>query len=99
MQVTSSRLEGRSRTSVAVELSSLSKPLVFEVTSTQNISTHGARVVTKSVWQAREPMSLKSLQGDLRSQARVVYCEALDANKFAVGIELISPMGSWKRWG
>lgn len=99
MQVTSSRLEGRSRTSVAVELSSLSKPPVFEITSTENISTRGARVVTKSVWQAHEPMSLKSLQGDLRSQARVVYCETLDENKFAVGVELISPMGSWKRWG
>ena len=99
MQVTSSRFEGRSRTSVAVELSSLSKPPVFEITSTENISDHGARVLTKSIWQSCEPMCVKSLQGDLRSQARVVYCETLDENKFAVGVELVSPRGSWKRWG
>lgn len=99
MQVASIRLEGRNRASVAVELSSLSKPPVFEITSTENISTYGARIVTKAIWQANEPLSLKSLQGDLRSQARVVYCEPFDENKFAVGVELVSPVGSWKRWG
>lgn len=97
MQVTSGRMEGRSRTTVAVELSSLSKPPVFEITSTENISTHGARIVTKSNWPAHKPVSLKSLQGDLRSQARIVYCESLYENKFAVGVELVSPRGSWKR--
>lgn len=97
------RMEGRKRTGVAVELSSLSDPPVFEITSTENISTHGARIVTKSSWQAHEPVSLKSLQGDLRSRARIVYCESLDElqqeNRFAVGVELVSPSGSWKRWG
>src|ERR1700741_3592078 len=107
MALISGRTEGRNRTGVAVELSSLSKPPVFEITTTENISTHGARIVTKSSWPAREPVSLKSLQGDLRAQARIVYCEMLyedlgddlRENKFAVGLELVSPMGSWKRWG
>jgi hypothetical protein len=99
MQVTTGRMEGRSRTRVGVLLSSLGKPVVFEITATENISTHGARIVTKSSWPAHEPVSLKSLQGDLRSQARIVYCETLHENKFAVGVELVSPMGSWKRWG
>ena len=98
MKVTSSRLEDRNRTTVAVELSSLSKPPVFEITSSENISTHGARIVTQGGWPTHEPVSLKSLQGDLRSQARIVYCETLYENKFAVGVELVSPMGSWKRW-
>lgn len=98
MQVTSCRMEGRNRTTVPVELSSLSKPPVFEITATENISTHGARIVTKGSWQAHQPVSLKSLQGDLRSQARVVYCETLYENKFAVGVELVSPVGSWKGW-
>lgn len=103
MRLTSGRTECRSRAGVAVELSSLSKPPVFEITTTENISTRGARIVTKSTWRAHEPVSLKSLQGDLRSRARIVYCENLhedlQEDRFAVGVELVSPIGSWKRWG
>ena len=102
MQITSGRMESRKRTGVAVELSSLSKPPVFEITTTENISTHGARLVTKSSWQAHEQVSLKSLQGNLSAQARIVYCETvhedLHEGRFAIGVELVSPIGSWKTW-
>lgn len=99
MPVRPGRIENRSRAGVAVELSSLGSPPIFEITSTENISTHGARIVTKSSWEAHEPVSLRSLQGDLRSRARIVYCETLYESRFAVGVELVSPMGNWKRWG
>ena len=102
MQITSGRMEIRKRTGVAVEMSSLSKPPVFEIATTENISTHGARLVTKSSWQAHQPVSLKSLQGNLRAQARIVYCETVEEHshegRFAIGVELVSPIGSWKRW-
>ena len=96
MRLTTDRNEIRSRTRVRVELSTLNKPLVIEIASTEDISTHGACIVTKARWQANEPVSLESLQGDLRSQARVVYCEPLQENEFAVGVELVEPVGTWK---
>ena len=99
MHLTTSRIEVRSRTRVHVELSSLGKPRVIEIAFTENLSTHGACIVTKGRWHANEPVSLESLQGDLRSQARVVYCELLQENEFAVGVELVSPVGTWKTWG
>ena len=88
------RIESRTPTIVAVELSTLGEPLTMEITSTENISLHGARVVTKRRWQPNDRVLVNSLRGDLRSRARVVYCEALQKNGFAIGLELFSQVGS-----
>jgi len=59
----------------------------------RNISLHGARVVTKRRWQPNDRVLVNSLRGELRSRARVVYCEALQKNAFAIGLELFSQVG------
>jgi len=38
---------------------------------------------------------LVSAQGGVRTEARVVYCEYLGSDKFAVGLELVKPVGNW----
>jgi hypothetical protein len=84
---------------VAVQLSTVEASPPAEKTFTENVSPHGARVVTKQRWKAEERVLLKSLESDFQSQARVVYCQRLPRNNFAVGLDLLSPTAEWgKPW-
>lgn len=90
------RSEKRSATAVAVMLTSvdLTDPsLATEFTTTENISGRGARVVTKKLWSS---LVIKSLEGDLQSEARVIYCQPIRENVYAIGLQLIAPRGDWK---
>ena len=67
-----------------------------ELTFTENISGRGARVVTKKLWLANDALVIKSLEGDLQSEARVIYSQLIRENVYAIGLELIAPMGNWR---
>lgn len=90
------RTERRIARAMAVELCPLGPSPAGEATFTENVSPRGARVVTRHGWKPEERLLLKSLQGDFRWQARVVYCERLPNNAFAVGLDLLSPTGEWR---
>lgn len=93
------RLERRIPRAVAVQLSTIEGSPSAEKAFTENASSHGARVVTKQRWKAEERVLLKSLESDFQSKARVVYCQRLPRNAFAVGLVLFSPTGEWgKPW-
>ena len=66
------RYEKRSPTAVAVMLTSPEPVSRTELTITENISSRGARVVTKAPWSANDSLVIKSLEGDLQSEARVI---------------------------
>jgi hypothetical protein len=74
---------------VPVELSRLDLSLPAETTVTENISPRGARVVSRQQWQERDRVLLRTLEGDLRWQAKVVYCEILPSKTFALGLKLL----------
>jgi hypothetical protein len=67
-----------------------------ELTLTDNISGRGARVVTKTLWSANDSLVIKSLEGDLQSEARVIYRQPVRENVYAIGLELIAPTGKWR---
>lgn len=90
------RHEKRSAVAVAVMLTSLDSAFPTELTLTENVSSRGARVVAKGPWWADDSLVIKSLEGDLYSEARVVYCQAIREEVYAIGVELIEPMGSWQ---
>lgn len=89
------RLEKRSPVHVTVDLSSLDVHTVAQQGITENVSARGARVVTNKPWQPNEHVKLRSLLGSLRSRARVVYCQPLENNSFAIGLELFVSVGEW----
>jgi hypothetical protein len=97
MRVPSGRTEKRSPWAVPVELSRLDLSLPAETTVTENISPRGARVVSKQQWQEGDRVLLKTLEGDLRWQAKVVYCEILPSNAFAFGLKLLTALDRWER--
>jgi hypothetical protein len=89
-------LTGRCPWAVPVELSGLDLSLPAETTVTENISPRGARVVGRQKWKEGDRVLLKTLEGDLRWQAKVVYCEILPRSTFALGLKLLTAPDQWE---
>jgi hypothetical protein len=89
------RLENRTTLRVAVDLASLEIRYPAQQGVTENVSLHGARVVTGKPWPLNERLNLRSLVGNLRSRARVVYCEPRPSGDFVLGLQLSATAGDW----
>ena len=89
------RLENRTPLRVAVDLASLEVRYPAQQGVTENVSLHGARVVTGKPWPLNERLNIRSLVGNLRSRARVVYCEARSSGDFVLGLQLSATAGDW----
>jgi hypothetical protein len=96
MQTVFVRVENRTALNVVVDLSSLDVRTPAQEGITENVSARGARVLTHKAWKPNDRLNLRSLLGSLRSRARVVYCEPLGANSFAIGLQLFAAAGEWK---
>ena len=92
----SSRTEIRTPMKVLVELCSFEN-VTYEVAYTVDISAHGARVLTKNPWQSNQHLTVRSIQGNLYSPARVAYCQSVGGSSFAIGVELHQPTADWTK--
>jgi hypothetical protein len=81
------RMEARIPTKVGLELSGPVEPLIYEISFTENVSCHGARVVTKRRWSPNDSVLVKLPQERLPSRARITYCQALKEDEFAMGLQ------------
>jgi hypothetical protein len=81
------RIETRIPARVELELSGPDEPLVYEVTFTENVSRHGARVITKRRWRPNDSVLVKLPQECLPSGARITYCQPLKGDEFAMGLQ------------
>jgi hypothetical protein len=84
---TEGRTEKRLRLRVPLELSKLQYPNEAETTVTENICSMGARVLS---WRAIEPnerLMVRFLEFNMRTQARVVYCQRVRHGQFSVGLQ------------
>ena len=66
-----------------------------ESTFTENVSARGARVVSTRRWEQGERLMFASRTGEFRSSARVAYCQPLQGDGFAIGVEFLEPKGRW----
>jgi len=66
-----------------------------ESTFTENVSARGARVVSVRRWKQGEPLVFTSRTGEFRSEGRVAYCQPLQGDGFAIGVEFLDPKGRW----
>ena len=71
----------------------------FEVTSTIDVSCHGARVVTKSLWDTKHDLLVQPIRGSLFSRGRVAHCETRQDGSYEMGLELYPPTEDWTRSG
>jgi PilZ domain len=81
---------------VSVDLSSLDLRKPAQEGITENVSPRGARVLTTRPWNPNDRLNVRSLLGNFRSRARVVYCTPVDGERFAVGLQLFAIAGNWK---
>jgi hypothetical protein len=96
MQAIAQRVEKRIPRTVRVDLCSLDVRHPAQEALTENVSTHGARVVSTIPWKLNARLNLWALPGDFRARARVVYCEPLGGKSFAIGLQLLAASGQWK---
>ena len=89
MPARSGRLEKRIRVAVPVELATPQDPTATERTSTEDVCPIGARVLTQRPRERNERVIIRSVSGNLRAQARVVYCQRISEGRFAVGLQFM----------
>jgi PilZ domain len=89
------RMEARIPKRVGLELSGPDEPLIYETTFTENVSRHGARVVTKKRWHPNDSVLVKLPQECLPSRARITYCQPVKGDEFAMGLQFSLVVYSW----
>jgi len=97
MTAPNGRSDRRITKEVAVELARPDDSQLSEMAIAQNVSARGMRVATEDVWLPGDPVLLNSPGSGFRTQARVVYCQRIENNRFAVGLELLAPLGEWTK--
>jgi hypothetical protein len=57
-----------------------------EKTYTENVSLHGARVISRQPWQPGEEAQVIPLKYGIPARGKVVYCKRLSADRYLVGL-------------
>lgn len=71
----------------------------FEIASTIDVSCHGARVVTKNLWNTNHALFVQPIRGSLSSPGRVAHRETRGDGWYEIGLELYPPTDDWTRSG
>jgi hypothetical protein len=97
MRARSGRLEKRIQLAVPLQISSILDPVTAERTTSENVCSLGVRVLTQRARELNERLMVSSLIGDLRTLARVVYCQRLRDGHFALGLQFQGASLKWPR--
>jgi hypothetical protein len=89
------RVEARTPTKVGLEFFGPDEPLVSEIIFTENVSRHGARVVSKRRWSPNDSVLVKLPQESFPSRARITYCQPLKGDEFAMGLQFSLAVYDW----
>ncbi len=90
------RIEKRLPILVPVYLASLEEPRSRERTLTENVSPHGARVISQRFWQSGEESLITPLTGEFRQVGRVIYCLPTARDRFCLGVEFPDRIVKWR---
>jgi hypothetical protein len=81
------RREERRKRQFKVWISRGQEPMFAELSSTENVSSGGARVRTELSWRPGTRVFVKPSKGKVWTRARVAYCQRLQAKSQALGLE------------
>src|ERR1700678_1941295 len=65
-----------------------------ETTFTENVSPHGARVLSTRRWDTGDRLTISTRTGAFRARARVAYCPPTPHSGLAIGLEFVKPSGN-----
>jgi hypothetical protein len=74
-------------TNTVANLEAAEEPLINETVVFENISEHGARLITRRSWTAGRRVIVSDALVNFRSSAEVVYCARQSSRRFAVGLK------------
>ena len=89
------RIEKRQSMSVPVYLGALEDPRAPERTLTENVSAHGARMLSKRPWRPGDESIVTPLSGEFSLIARVIYCSPVTEHCFRLGMEFPDGAVNW----
>ncbi len=89
------RNEKRLSMSVPVYLTAMREPRSHERTTTENVSPHGARAISKRSWRSGEEALIASVVGEFPQVGRVIYCETRTGGGFWLGVEFPDRSVNW----
>jgi hypothetical protein len=89
------RSEKRIAKTMKVEVCLADEPTLKEKTLTENVSAHGVRVLVQRRLSPKQQAVVISPNEGVSSRAKVVYCQRVAENRFAVGLELSGRVESW----
>jgi PilZ domain-containing protein len=92
---TQARIEKRLPTSIPVYLANMEDPRAGERTLTENVSPHGARIITKRSWRSGEEPLVTPLTGEFPQLGRVIYCLPKRGDRFRLGVEFPDHSVKW----
>lgn len=69
-----------------------------ELTYTDNISAHGARVISRRAWQTGEVAELTSLKDATTIRGTVTYCEKLPGDRYGIGLNFHISTVTWSTY-
>ncbi len=94
------RMEKRLPISIVVSLTLVRDQPVngTELTYTENVSAHGARVISKRNWQPGEVAQVTCLKDESTIPGKVVYCQKLMDNRYCVGLNFNGSPVTWSTY-
>ncbi len=93
------RLEKRLATSVPVYLASFGEPRVRERTVTENVSPHGASVISQRPWRSGEEALIAPSTGEFPQVGTVVYSRRKNGGgRFCLGVEFMDHSVKWENY-
>jgi hypothetical protein len=69
-----------------------------EVAYTDNLSTHGACVISSRTWELGEVVEVASLKDRTALRGKVVHCEKRSDDRYAVGLSFNGYQVTWSRY-
>lgn len=97
MRVPTGRREHRTARADLAELSRLGEEQRQEEVVTENVSARGVRLIADSFCPPGKRVVFRAAKDRLKLLARVVYCQAMENGKYAVGLELTPSQGAQKQ--
>jgi len=69
-----------------------------ELTYTDNVSAHGARVVCSRPWQIGQVAQVTSLKDEITLSGKVVYCHKLQDHRYLIGLNFQGRRVTWSAY-
>ena len=82
---------------VVVCLADIQKPAPAseEKTYTDNVSLHGARVISRHSWEPGDEARVTPLRYGAPARAKVIYCKQLARDRYFVGLNFLRQPVQW----